>query len=65
MNFHQLVQKNMILTVTGHDFPGAQAMLYAAGVPDREAMKSSPHVGISTVWVRDFEILWEWSILLI
>jgi dihydroxy-acid dehydratase len=34
----------------GHDFPGAQAMLYAAGVPNREAMKSSPHVGISTVW---------------
>ncbi|KAG9237749.1 dihydroxy-acid dehydratase-like protein [Amylocarpus encephaloides] len=38
-------------TVTrGHDFPGAQAMLYAAGVPDRETMKNSPHVGISTVW---------------
>lgn len=33
-----------------HDFPGAQAMLYAAGVPDRDAMKASPHVGISTVW---------------
>lgn len=25
-------------------------MLYAAGVPDREAMKSSPHVGIASVW---------------
>jgi dihydroxy-acid dehydratase len=34
----------------GHDFPGAQAMLYAAGVPNREVMKSSPHVGISSVW---------------
>ncbi|KAL1981461.1 hypothetical protein VTN96DRAFT_2633 [Rasamsonia emersonii] len=34
----------------GHDFPGAQAMLYAAGVPDRDAMKKSPHVGIASVW---------------
>lgn len=38
-------------TVTnGHDFPGAQAMLYAAGVPNREMMKNAPHVGIATVW---------------
>ena len=27
-----------------------QAMLYAAGVPDREAMKNSPHVGVASVW---------------
>lgn len=27
-----------------------QAMLYAAGVPDRQAMKTSPHVGIASVW---------------
>lgn len=27
-----------------------QAMLYAAGVPDEEAMKNSPHVGIASVW---------------
>ena len=25
-------------------------MLYAAGVPDREAMKNSPHVGVASVW---------------
>lgn len=25
-------------------------MLYAAGVPDKEAMKNSPQVGISSVW---------------
>ncbi|RKU44121.1 hypothetical protein DL546_003228 [Coniochaeta pulveracea] len=25
-------------------------MLYGAGVPNREAMKNAPHVGISTVW---------------
>lgn len=34
----------------GHDFPGAQAMLYAAGVPNKEAMKTSPQVGIASVW---------------
>jgi len=49
-----------------HDFPGAQvwlmrllfssilishqAMLYAAGVPNRNMMKMAPQVGISTVW---------------
>jgi len=27
-----------------------QAMLYAAGVPDRDAMKNSPHVGVASVW---------------
>ncbi|TVY20132.1 putative mitochondrial dihydroxy-acid dehydratase [Lachnellula arida] len=38
-------------TITrGHDFPGAQiltqkAMLYAAGVPNREMMKTAPHSG--------------------
>ncbi|KAJ6784484.1 hypothetical protein PWT90_05605 [Aphanocladium album] len=33
-----------------HDFPGAQAMLYGAGVPDEKTMKSAPQVGIATVW---------------
>ncbi|EQB58566.1 dihydroxy-acid dehydratase [Colletotrichum gloeosporioides Cg-14] len=33
-----------------HDFPGAKAMLYGAGVPNPEMMKSAPHVGIATVW---------------
>ncbi|CAJ2506607.1 Uu.00g077930.m01.CDS01 [Anthostomella pinea] len=27
-----------------HDFPGAQAMLYGAGVPDKDTMKNAPHV---------------------
>ena len=27
-----------------------QAMLYAAGVPDHETMKNSPHVGVASVW---------------
>jgi dihydroxy-acid dehydratase len=25
-------------------------MLYAAGVPDKQTMKTSPHVGIASVW---------------
>jgi len=25
-------------------------MLYAAGVPNRDAMKNSPHVGVASVW---------------
>ena len=25
-------------------------MLYAAGVPDREAMRTKPHVGVASVW---------------
>ncbi|KAK2001407.1 dihydroxy-acid dehydratase [Colletotrichum falcatum] len=33
-----------------HDFPGAQAMLYGAGVPNKDMMKKAPHVGIATVW---------------
>ncbi|KAF1809395.1 dihydroxy-acid dehydratase [Eremomyces bilateralis CBS 781.70] len=33
-----------------HDFPGAKAMLYAAGVPNEEMMKNAPHVGIASVW---------------
>ena len=38
-------------TITkGHDFPGAQAMLYAAGVPDEQTMKNAPQVGIASVW---------------
>lgn len=27
-----------------------QAMLYAAGVPDKEHMDTAPHVGIASVW---------------
>ena len=34
----------------GHDFPGAKAMLYAAGVPDEATMATAPHVGIASVW---------------
>lgn len=34
----------------GHDFPGAQAMLFAAGVPNMDMMKNAPQVGVATVW---------------
>lgn len=27
-----------------------QAMLYGAGVPNRDKMKNAPQVGIATVW---------------
>ncbi|KAI0127294.1 dehydratase [Xylariales sp. AK1849] len=33
-----------------HDFPGAQAMLYGAGVPNEQTMKNAPQVGIATIW---------------
>ena len=33
-----------------HDFPAAQAMLYAAGVPDEHTLKTFPQVGIASVW---------------
>ncbi|KAK4628466.1 Putative dihydroxy-acid dehydratase, mitochondrial [Fulvia fulva] len=33
-----------------HDFPAAQAMLYAAGVPNENALKNYPQVGVASVW---------------
>ncbi|RCI15831.1 hypothetical protein L249_2489 [Ophiocordyceps polyrhachis-furcata BCC 54312] len=30
-----------------HDLPGAQAMLYGAGVPDEKTMRTAPHVALS------------------
>ncbi|KAI5780010.1 dihydroxy-acid/6-phosphogluconate dehydratase [Geopyxis carbonaria] len=38
------------LVTNGHEYPGAQAMLYAAGVKDKDQMQHAPHVGVSTVW---------------
>ncbi|KAI4171956.1 MAG: hypothetical protein LQ343_003865 [Gyalolechia ehrenbergii] len=45
-----LLNKYSSTITRGHAFPGAQAMLYAAGVPDQETMRNSPHVGIASVW---------------
>lgn len=36
-----------------------QAMLYAAGVPDRQSMKSSPHIGVASVWWEGNPCKWE------
>ncbi|PTD11124.1 Dihydroxy-acid dehydratase [Fusarium culmorum] len=33
-----------------HDYPGAQAMLYGAGVKDQHTMKNAPQIGVATVW---------------
>lgn len=33
-----------------HDFPAAQAMLYAAGVPNEKTLKTYPQVGVASVW---------------
>ncbi|KAH8700367.1 putative mitochondrial dihydroxy acid dehydratase [Talaromyces proteolyticus] len=45
-----LLNRYSTVLTRGHDSPGAQAMLYAAGVPDRNAMKKSPQVGVASVW---------------
>ncbi|KAI4155488.1 MAG: hypothetical protein L6R39_001230 [Caloplaca ligustica] len=45
-----LLNKYSSTITKGHAFPGAQAMLYAAGVPDQESMRTSPHIGVASVW---------------
>lgn len=49
-NGEPALNKYSAILTRGHDFPGAQAMLYAAGVPDEKTMKNAPQVGISSVW---------------
>lgn len=44
------LNKYSSIVTNGHDFPGAQAMLYAAGVPNKVAMKTSAQVGVASVW---------------
>ncbi|KAI9931841.1 hypothetical protein ASPWEDRAFT_169317 [Aspergillus wentii DTO 134E9] len=46
----QALNRHSTTITRGHDFPGAQAMLFAAGIPDRNAMTKSPQVGIASVW---------------
>lgn len=45
-----MLNKYSTILTRGHDCPGAQAMLYAAGVPDKETMETAPQVGIASVW---------------
>lgn len=50
INGKQVLNRWSSTITRDHDFPGAQAMLYAAGVPNRDMMKNAPQVGIATVW---------------
>ncbi|RPB03140.1 dihydroxy-acid and 6-phosphogluconate dehydratase [Choiromyces venosus 120613-1] len=38
------------LVTNGYEFPGAQAMLYAAGIKSQEDMRKKPQVGVASVW---------------
>ncbi|KAH8151852.1 uncharacterized protein LAJ45_03845 [Morchella importuna] len=38
------------LVTNGYEFPGAQAMLYAAGIKNQEDMRTKPQVGVASVW---------------
>lgn len=35
------------LVTNGYEFPGAQAMLYAAGIKNQEDMRTKPQVGMN------------------
>ncbi|KAL8952182.1 MAG: hypothetical protein Q9222_001881 [Ikaeria aurantiellina] len=50
LNGKPLLNKYSSTLTRDHFAPGAKAMLYAAGIPDEESMRSSPHVGIASVW---------------
>ncbi|ETS83244.1 dihydroxy-acid dehydratase [Pestalotiopsis fici W106-1] len=45
-----VLNRHSAFLTRGHDFPGAKAMLYAAGIPDEATMQESPQVGIAAVW---------------
>lgn len=40
------------LVTNGHEFPGAQAMLYAAGIKSQEDMRTKPQVGMEPILPR-------------
>ncbi|KAI0103807.1 dihydroxy-acid dehydratase [Nemania sp. FL0031] len=44
-----------------HDFPASQAMLYGAGVPDKDMMKNAPHIGIATIWWEGNPVILEFG----
>ena len=51
------------MVTNGYEFPGAQAMLYAAGVKDKHQMQHAPHVGMYDPFascstdIRQFRVL--------
>ncbi|KAF4556050.1 Dehydratase family protein [Elsinoe fawcettii] len=49
-NGEQILNRYSSTLTQGHDFPAAQAMLYAAGIPNENVMKNYPHVGVASVW---------------
>jgi hypothetical protein len=52
MTFPELrfVDENCCDVGTWNTHKHRQAMLYAAGVPDRHTMETAPQVGIASVW---------------
>ncbi|TEA13671.1 Dihydroxy-acid dehydratase [Colletotrichum sidae] len=49
-NGEPVLNKYSTFLTREHDYPGAKAMLYAAGVPNEEVLQRSPQVGIASVW---------------
>ena len=49
--YYAMAKDVRLITLIGHDFPGAQAMLYAAGVPNRDMMKNAPQVGYERFFI--------------
>ena len=41
-NGEPMLNRYSTMLTRQHDFPGAQAMLYAAGIPDKQTMKNAP-----------------------
>ena len=41
-NGEPMLNRYSTMLTREHDFPGAQAMLYAAGVPDKQTMRNAP-----------------------
>lgn len=41
-----MLNKYSSILTGGYNFPGAQAMLYAAGIKNQDDMRTKPHVGI-------------------
>jgi len=43
-----VLNRHSSILTNGYEFPGAQAMLYAAGIKSQEDMRKKPHVGMSS-----------------
>ncbi|RPA87836.1 putative mitochondrial dihydroxy acid dehydratase [Ascobolus immersus RN42] len=45
-----ILNRYSTVLTNGYDYPGAQAMLYAEGIKNKEDMVKKPQVGIASVW---------------